>query len=162
MLTSVHVSVSVLVPSPCLCTACFTCMSCFLSLSLHVLLLLLSVLDDKAVPAVPEDDGKLSVGPVLIGPLAVRFCVCLLLACGCSRERGLSLLPATFRPPPPPAPHAGRPGRCTWSFECLFCAGLFHLHPDEAAAAAGPVGRPRRPLQLQTACRRKRGRFPAA
>lgn len=45
-----------------LCEACFTSMSCF---SLPPLLLpLLFVLDEKASPGAPEDDGKLSVGPV--------------------------------------------------------------------------------------------------
>lgn len=48
-----------------LCAACFTSMFCFLFLFLSpILLLLLSVLDEKASPGAPEDDGKLSVGPV--------------------------------------------------------------------------------------------------
>lgn len=55
----------------------------FFSLS-PLLLLLLSVLDDKAIPGASEDDGKLSVGPVLIDPLAVCFRVCLLFLCSCS------------------------------------------------------------------------------
>lgn len=110
-----------------------------LSLSLHVLPLLLSVLDDKVAPAAPEDDGKLSVGVVLVHPLAVCFCVCLLVACGCSRERGLAPPPPpTFRPPSAPCRRSA--WTCMRIFESLFCAGFFHLHPGEAAPAAGTRG----------------------
>lgn len=46
-----------------LCTACFTSMSCFF-FSFSPLYYFFSLLDDKASPGAPEDDGKLSVGPV--------------------------------------------------------------------------------------------------
>lgn len=155
VLVSRHVPVSV--PSPWSSTACFTCMSCF-SLS-PVLRRLLSVLDDKAVPAVPEDDGKLAVGPVLIHTLA---CVCLLLACRCSvspvpqRGRGLHLSCPTCQPPSVLCRYSawhGRPRRCMWIFECIFCAGPSHFRADGAAVVPGPRSLTCGHLQLQTACR---------
>lgn len=58
-----HVSVCLGVSSVCLCYGVLHICVLF-SLSLSLLLLPLSVLDDKASPGAPEDDGKLSVGPV--------------------------------------------------------------------------------------------------
>lgn len=156
-----HVSVSVLSRlRGCLWRASHVCP---VSLSLPVLRLLLSVLDDKAVPAVPEDDGKLSVGPVLIDTLAVCFCVCLLFACRRSSvSLHLGVNAALTRPVRPfslplfrvGTPHVkGDPRRCMWTFECLFSAGLSHFVQTGLLLSRAPASSPVGHLQVQTACR---------